>query len=234
MKSILLIFFLLSTTSAFAADSVVTEKLFEQLGERVASLYEKELKAKDWSLSAEPDWKDMEGEALMQTRNAPYYSIIYSGSLVKKFKLSADALAVVLCHEAGHLFGKRLAGEDYPMSSAPEGEADYFATKDCLGKLWNKYPDLTPTSSLTANDYAALSKRISLDPKESHYQFILRAAAASIEVLRKMDKKPSLNFTDRDPSRVSNTLPHYPSTKCRLETYVAGFAGEARPKCWYK
>jgi hypothetical protein len=83
------------------------------------------------------------------------------------------------------MLGQRLKNEDYPNASAPEGEADYFATSDCLDKLWKKYPDLTQTSTLLPNELAALSKRIVLDPKKSNYQFILRASAASLEAARK-------------------------------------------------
>ena len=229
-----LILSLLLVSSPYLKAATITENTFNDLGETIAGLYEAELKVKDWSLSIEPDWISSEDNATMVTRNAPYYSLRYEGGLIKKNKLSQDALSIVLCHEMGHLLGKRIPGEDGLISASPEGEADYFATQNCLKKLWKNNTELTEVISTVEMNH--LKKRLAkfkiISGSKDEMRSI-RMAVAAFESLQKNVSK-AISFSKEDKSQVRETLDDYPSAQCRLDTYFAGIVNAKRPRCWFK
>lgn len=76
--------------------------------------------------------------------------VIPYGDPSQESKLTEDVLTIITCHELGHLWGgypfhSRAVPTDNieKMGTMYSGEpaADYFATKDCLPRLWAKQQD---------------------------------------------------------------------------------------------
>ncbi len=199
MKIVITLFCLLMTSSLFAK---VDRKTFEELGDKVISLYQREADAEGVTVFNTPDWSDKNiNGTVMWVRNYPYVELRYPGALAKS-ALTVDGLSLILCHELGHLFGKKIDGD----RTAPEGEADYFATADCLKKLWRE---------------------------KSGNRYVQRVTVAALESAKVMFDAP-VSIAKKDNSKVRETLTDYPSDQCRLDTYLAGAQGQARPRCWSK
>lgn len=46
--------------------------------------------------------------------------------------------------------------------------------------------------------------------------------------------QPTPDLATTDTTKVERTYFGYPSPQCRLDTLVAGFRGQERPRCWYR
>lgn len=220
MKTLICLFTLAFTLNTYA----ISREEFENLGEKVLELYTKEFQKLNLDVFNVPEWENEIANAMMFTRNYPYYELQYFGGLLTK-GLNLDSLAIVLCHEVGHVLGKKLSNE--PFETAPEGEADYFATSDCARKLWSKYPKLKSTFKLSNQEVKDL-RNLKLKDKMTE-----RIVLASFHLLKNLVHS-SVKLSDTDEVIVDETLLDYPSPACRLKTYIAGASGKARPKCWYK
>lgn len=158
--------------------------------------------------------------------------------LLRAPRLSKDTLAIVLCHELGHLHG----GEPFrpfplewegpfdPISA--EGQSDYFATKSCFHRLMDGEDHLA-----ALGDRGIPSRVRSLcaglgDGNQA--ALCVRAAFASLDFLRLVFEF-AISLETADPTVVERTeFKGYPGRQCRLDTLVAGAAGLERPACWFK
>ena len=106
-----------------------------------------------------------------------------------------------------HEIGHYLGGAPFQSRggwSSTEGQADYYSSSDCA-----HFMGLNESSFLDA---------------------ALRLTKIYAEVTR--EAAPVLDSCDE---RVSNrTNFGYPPIQCRLDTLIAGWRGQSRPKCWFK
>lgn len=143
-------------------------------------------------------------------------------------KIDPNSFAIILCHELGHLFGgypKKIYEGQVAWASS-EGQADYFAAQICLKQLYSK---ATSKEQLLANE-SALSQAIL-----KHAEIFFQSLATIFDLypgMQKFSKRPSLS--EQDATVVQETNLAYPNFQCRLDTYKAGVASQARPKCWFK
>lgn len=122
-----------------------------------------------------------------------------------------DTFALVLCHEAGHLFAGRPYSDEHNRLSL-EGQADYWGAGECFGKI---LPFLSPiNASFEARAKAAMLK--------------LTAHFADNRGL------PHPDFSTPDETEAPTMNLTHPSPQCRLDTMIAGFKKLPRPRCWYK
>ena len=155
--------------------------------------------------------------------------------------MNDDAVALITCHEVGHLAG----GAPYihiDLSTyegvSSEGQADYYATKTCLKRYFAKLPD---TLSYLEKD---LDPQFRVVCEERSVTSLEEAMCLrmmnGIEGFRHAVKilKPDLgeiDYLSHDSEDVEETIFNtYPSNQCRIDTFIAGFFDDERPACWFE
>ena len=120
-----------------------------------------------------------------------------------------DVLALVICHELGHLYAGVPYSDEHNRMSV-EGQADYWASLECFSQV-----------------VPFLEKRDgTVEERGIEAALVLTAFFADNRNLPHPDLKTP------DTSVVTQILRTHPSPQCRLDTYVAGLIGLPRPECW--
>jgi hypothetical protein len=132
--------------------------------------------------------------------------IVYGGAAALNGG-NEDSFALLLCHEAGHLYGGTPFGDSYNELSL-EGQADYWSAL-CFRKIEHK-----------------------LSPGEG--ERLLKAALVVTAFYADNRNLPHPEVSTPDPTRVQETLKVHPSPQCRLDTILAGQREMSRPSCWFK
>lgn len=178
------------------------------------------------------------------------YSVVLWGGMIRAPGSDFEVLAVMLCHELGHILG----GEPYQRFgenaeqdwSSAEGQSDWFAATQCLPKVFRHFKDtnfiqnnfnleLAPVCQKTQNPYLCNWIR-NVSQKFSDYLY---------EHYTKRDgitERPSL-LVDAKEVAEQTIVGSYPSPQCRLDTLKLGAECAAsdetssitceRPACWY-
>jgi len=132
-----------------------------------------------------------------------------------------DTFAMVLCHEAGHLFGGKPFSDEFNRLSL-EGQGDYWGARDCLKKFLPALPIRNPSvSSLKFCEQDHICGR-SVDA--------FLALTAHFADNRNL---PHPTLETPDETVVTSMLLTHPSPQCRLDTMIAGLRGLPRPHCWF-
>ncbi len=153
-------------------------------------------------------WQDSRADMAFARRWDDAEVLIYRG-MAHRVEVDADALILIICHELGHLYGGA-PYKDIDNRRSPEGQADYFATHQCLKKALEKW---------SPKDIAARLNKAVLNIG------LFLANNRGIEA--PTQQTPDLG-------EVVQTNMKHPSPQCRLDTYYAGLRNEPRPACWYK
>jgi hypothetical protein len=149
--------------------------------------------------------------------------------------MTVDTLAFTLCHEMGHFVGgfpfkggSRVADGS---ASAAEGQADYFATKDCLPRLWadERNSNAAAFIELDASKRELCTKAYSDLRSQRLCARLLITALQAAPILDKEYQKqfpsdPVANpkLETPDPNVISKTRTGTLQGQCRLDTMVAG------------
>ncbi|MBL6991622.1 MAG: hypothetical protein ISR65_17690 [Bacteriovoracaceae bacterium] len=134
------------------------------------------------------------------------------GGLGELELMSRDGLALIACHELGH----GIAGPPLKETGAStEGQSDYFATADCLEKVFQHLPI---EDDLTFHERAIQAIEFGLIPLLEEVEGVQTSVnSRSDEVAQELDLSPG----------------YYPSPQCRIDTLVDGISDLGRPICWY-
>ncbi len=175
----------------------------------------------------------------------------FYGGLISHRNFDVDIFAAIFCHELGHHIGGAPYKFDPPSDRAwvsVEGQADYFATHQCLKKL---YENDDNRSFVLANDILpVMDQACGLDDLCLRNSFISNKLGHFISSLGqgrrgRRGKIPDIN--EPDQSVVGQTTVQHPAPQCRLDTLFQGslcynnvacsYTGElfsgARPLCWF-
>lgn len=162
--------------------------------------------------------------------------IVYGG-LAYRSEFSADVLALGVCHELGHLFGGTPFVDVYNEMAA-EGQADYWAAKNCIFSsltAFNYHDDnLSPKQSII--DLCQQHSQIQSDSNFDQSLCIRALKAAERLGAFFAHNAGILNdplIETPDLSEVEETSFEHNSPQCRLDTFVAGLFKDSRPKCWF-
>lgn len=208
-------------------------------------------------VSFEHDWDSDRVNAHATRDNANNAVIVIKGGLVRHPLMTRDALTAIICHELGHQFGgapKQKRGQtDLRSWSSAEGQADYYATAQCLPHLFSEEnPERGVTEFIDEKSHEQLREVC-----DSTY--CERAALAALQMarvfasLRLGTPEPSLQTPD--PTQVYQTDLGHPNPQCRLDTMISGIYCEkardrkfddrdpfygacssqpgGRPACWF-
>lgn len=146
-----------------------------------------------------------------------------------------DGFQFLACHELGHHIGGEPLRHDessYAWASL-EGQADDFAARQCLYRLWNRNDIsnqvLTVPIQITRSCELKWETKIRTELCEriimAGYEFL----SGSLEVA----KEPAPKLESHDTSVVTENLKTHPNLQCRLDTIVNAALDKSRPKCWF-
>lgn len=177
-------------------------------------------------------WKNpaVNAYATRDDHNNPVINI--TGGMLGHDLLGQDGLALILCHEVGHFLGgspKKLRGRSTKKSwSSAEGQADYFATANCLKKVFRVVPKTVSVEKLKIKSDHKSKQVIRLQQETTKIckdPICKRVAMAShnvAEVYASIDYySGELSLVNKDDYAVYQTIYDHPNPQCRLDTMVA-------------
>lgn len=233
----------------------ISEIEFNSIISKVEEVYRPHYRKAGYDLRIFKDWQDemVNAGATVEHREAQIYLM---GGLARVPAMTADAYAMVLCHEVGHHLG---GAPKHPKPEkrwgTVEGEADYFAGLKCMrryleGEMTNYQTWAQGLKSKPSWAYCARNFQT-----ESEVALCARSTEAGIrlgEILAKLKLEPKPDINAPDKTVVRQTLTTYPANvQCRLDTYARGAqctvsldearsdidvkagACDNRPVCWF-
>jgi hypothetical protein len=148
---------------------------------------------------------------------------------------SIEGYAITACHEIGHsLGGNPKQTRQLAAWSSVEGQADYYATNQCM---W-RFIDIYSEHPLKLDDS---TKRL-CEQSYGHDVLKLKGCFRIIYGITSMQdyfnntssKNNPVSIFKKDYSSVNKTLEKFGSNQCRIDTMMAGLFNMQRPTCWFK
>ena len=178
-------------------------------------------------------------------------TVVVEAGLGRARHMSADHFSLILCHEVGHhLGGAPYMTGDHSIWASDEGQADYFASKECLRKV------LKPNNAFIKLPTVISQKCDSQYPAQEESLLCQRAAKAAElfgkrdYLLTHYDHEPEVSYLK--PVQLTNALTpknsfrfgytDYPDSQCRTDIMFQGALCNkdictsglgSRPKCWF-
>lgn len=196
-----------SEKSLTTKEPVISKTLFQRTIINIAKEFQE---LPDWlneKLLVYADWNSPTADSALARRWDNAQLLVYRG-MAHRREIDPDSLALIVCHELGHLYGGAPLKPEGKYIAA-EGQADYFATRYCLRRA------------------LASIRKDRIDE---------RALAAIHRVgafLANNWEHPIPSFKTPAQNSVSKTILDHPKPQCRFDTYWAGYNGMPRPNCWY-
>lgn len=220
MNYLITLILILSTSSSFASFKnfdyksnrttkypVISKRVFQRTVEKMGEEFSYLADSFNEKLLTYASWIDPTYDQALARRWDSAQVLVYRG-MAHRRELNRDALALVVCHELGHLYaGHPLKNENDFI--AAEGQADYFATKHCIRK------------ALVIFDEKNIEER-AIEASKAVGEFLANNWG---------HKHPRIDTPDESVVEATNLS--YPTPQCRFDTYMAGLKGELRPRCWY-
>ncbi len=220
--------------------STVTKESFHRIFYEIYGLYATELAQFRIPVVPIAQWENPYFSAYTAEVNG-VMKMGFWGGMARVPGMNDDAVALITCHEVGHLLG----GAPYIAINLPtyedvssEGQADYFTTKECLKKYFE--------GQRNTIDYLALPRTSEEDQLCSYLEVsdwdealcvrVAKAIGGFSHVLKllKEEEGGPFSLTGHDDQEVDETLFNsYPSNQCRINTFTAGLFDQPRPRCWY-
>lgn len=226
-----------SGRTQFLAQSAEVQQVFDIL----AALYGPHAESHGWTITFQFLEREREVNAWAQQTDSQLTIAVFGG-LVER--LTMDQVAFVLCHELGHFFGNApyaIHTVNLPFPKSAEGQADYHAARSCIRRYLAHAP-ATPRPESGPFQTRECASKFGEDDEE--FERCLRALDAA-NALKVLDSghAAQISYETPDPTVVEKTIVGrilgstvvdlYPSLQCRLDTCLAGYLQEPRPRCWY-
>jgi len=204
-------------------------------------------------------WEDSTVNAYAYQSGGTWYVEVFGG-LARRPEVTADGLALVVCHELGHHVG---GFPSYAGSwASSEGQSDYFATQACAKKIWGRdYDENEKAFALGSSEALRFCSNSRLS--EQQKPLCVRTIDAATRLARLLGEEAYVSVDNPDRTQVSRTQTSHPRGQCRLDTYAQGaicivgwrddmiprteaitelysctrargFPDGSRPRCWYK
>jgi hypothetical protein len=214
-----------------------TRETAQSLLNRIAGLYQ------DYAAAAEPPGSHRLVGVIREDDEVPHtyaqfgeeWRIVVTPAWLAYPTMTVDLLALTSCHEMGHFVGgfpfKGTSRVEDGTASASEGQADYFATKDCLPRLWADERDSNAAAfaELDASQRELCTKTHSDLPSQHLCARALLTSLHAAQIFHKeyvqqfpSDAVDAPKLETPDLSVVSRTRTGRSNGQCRLDTLVAG------------
>ncbi len=181
-----------------------------------------------------PSWSDSYDRAAAERRGQFWLVRVWAGAVGQNFD-SEDGLALTLCHELGHHLGgpPRYVGS----WSSVEGQADYYATAECLRRVFSMDDNRAAVEGL-AVDPEVLEACEVRHPQPERAAICARSAWAGLNAAHYYHRSRGGSggqpaFSTPSPSRAMFTQEQNRDPQCRLDTFFQGALANPRPACWY-
>lgn len=223
-----------------AGQCPLTREEAEAILERVVALYQDHAAAANpagtHKISWEFDWDSDAASAHVILKAGEDWTVQVTGGFLTVPSMTTEVFALTMCHEMGHFVGGfpfktgRRGDGALGTSIAAEGQADYFATKDCLPRLWADETEAN-AAAFAELDPSARERCTAAYGDLASQQLCGRILRASLQTGRFYEEQavlqapreivyPRLDTPDTTETPVTKEG-HAPS-QCRLDTLVAG------------
>lgn len=244
------------STTAFA---VVNEADFRDALKKIETTYKDDVAKLGLNLVVDGEYENDTQNAYTSRLGKTQLIKVYGG-VAKAATISADDISFIACHELGHTLGgnpNTSVGNNTYYSN--EGQSDYFASVKCFKRINRSEDNESIVSGLKVpfTIKAACNEQFKDDANEA--ALCIRTSMAGLETatwIAVIGKVAPLSIERKDPTIASSTNLSFPSTQCRLDTFLAGalcksktFGDDptklndgycanneigARPLCWFK
>ena len=193
------------------------------------------MKEKGAVLVAVKKWTDPTVNAsAMQTMidNQNIFAIYMFGGLARHHTMTADGLALVVCHEIGHHIGGAPKKLDYQGNlrwASNEGQADYWASSKCFKRVFGEDDNQSIVEKMNVPEEVKL-KCDQVYSNENESALCQRSSMAGLSLAKLfhslrsgsgIDVKKPL-FDSPTDEKVLVTFHGHPQPQCRLDTYFQG------------
>ncbi len=223
----------------------ITEQQFTQILNEIENFYRPVAARAGARLQFTNNWSDGTVNAYAD-RQGGTWQVMMFGGLARHFAVTADALAVVGCHEVGH----HLAGSPVYRGqwASVEGQSDYFATSKCLRQVWKGKNNKVSNEDPKARAVCALAWA-GVEDQDLCVRAVMGGKSAA-ELGRALSGGggPAPAVDTPDTRAVSTVFESHPAYQCRMDTYMRGAlcnvsedqvttactqAISNRPGCWF-
>ncbi len=229
-KSLIILLTLTLCSSAFAK---MTKRQFIRVLESVEKVYAPIVKEQGGHLILQQGY-DFNTVNALAKRDGDDWIIAFYGGLGKHNLMTEDGLRLIVCHELGHHLGGypyKLYDDGSERWAAVEGQADYFATNECLKNVFN---DSERNEMAVSKFPPSIKKQVN---EVCDDNLCKRIAAASLSVISVFNsirpEQIKFSFNTPDPYIAEEINREHPSLQCRLDTMLAGILDGPRPRCWF-
>ncbi len=241
----------------------ISETEFNEVLDVISNYYTPIMAARGGTLTINRNWTDDTVNASAQEFGSTWILNMYGG-LARHPVVTKEVFYLVACHETGHhLGGAPKISSYFGDWASNEGEADYYATLNCLRFVWTEKDNQTFVDTNTI-DPILMAKCGTVYTTQPEKNLCMRVGTAGLgagylfQAMRKETTAPRLDTPDM--SNVTATDDAHPATQCRTDTYYQGgicyhdlkaplsdtdpnmgtcneAAGQkdgVRPHCWFK
>ena len=226
MRSFLFGFFLVIGFALLGSRSfaVITREDSDIILNRLQELYQREASLLHAELRILSRWADYRVQASARKLiDGTFWVVNVYGGLPRHQLTTTHSFTLAVCHELGHFFGGLpYSGINlYPS----EGQADYWGALKCLKKYLLLYPSERVVDVELPSNVRQKCHTIYNSSSEEE-QICLRVALSGYQLAQMFlsikEENNRIDFSTPDPLVVSQTnYSSYPSTQCRLDSYLA-------------
>lgn len=201
----------------------ITENRFNDIINKVESIYSPIIQSKGGNLSVQRLWSDGTVNAYASRQGNTWIVQMYGG-LARHGEITEDGFALVLCHEIGHHIGgvpRYNGGNDWASN---EGQSDYFAATKCLRRVWQSEnnEDIISRMGIPSELRAKCEAEWGNSSDQALCMRIGMAGLSTTRMFAVLSNGRMPAFDTPDSTVVNSTLDSHPPYQCRLDTYFQG------------
>jgi hypothetical protein len=209
------------------SDGGITQEQFNSVLDKVTALYEPVIEEKGKKLQVIRKWDDGTVNAYAQ-QTGNVWKISMFGGLARHNTITADAFAMVACHELGHHLGGSPKKKSFWSASwaSNEGQSDYWGAMKCMRDFIETDDNVKIMKDVSVPSYAVEKCAAVYGQSITANAACQRVAMAGLSLgnlfraLRNLETP--LKFDTPDANTVRRTSDSHPAPQCRLDTYFHG------------